>query len=104
MPSPRLPTTAIPLRSICPALRLTADNADNNLLLNYLLLVDATELAPSPATLKISRSGTSVEITWDTSGTLQAADTLNGPFSDVVGATSPYTTLANETKFFQVRE
>ncbi len=85
-------------------LRLTAENADNNLLLNYLLLVEATEAPSSPATLNISQSGTSIEITWDTSGTLQSATTLNGPFVDIADATSPYTTTANGTRFFRVQE
>lgn len=84
-------------------LRITTDNADNNLLLNYLLLVEAVE-SQNPATLTISRSGESVDITWDTAGRLQSAADVAGPYTDVAGATSPHTTTADGTTFFRVQE
>lgn len=53
--------------------------------------------------LAISRDGAQVAITW-TSGTLQQADAVSGPYTDVSGATSPYKTApAGSAKFYRAR-
>jgi hypothetical protein len=53
--------------------------------------------------LTIQRSGGNVTI--DYSGTLESAPTVNGPWTEVTGATSPYTTPANEAaKFYRSRQ
>ncbi len=57
---------------------------------------------PSPS-LTIERSGTNVILTWNV-GSLQSADTVDGTYSNVAGATSPYTTAATSTaKFYRIR-
>jgi hypothetical protein len=55
----------------------------------------------TPVTLTIVRSGSNVIITWS-SGTLQQASFITGPWTDVV-ATSPYNTPAIGQKFFRVK-
>jgi hypothetical protein len=55
------------------------------------------------STISVSNTGTSVKITFD-GGLLQQADVITGPFSDVTGATSPYTVNATGTaKFYRVK-
>jgi len=57
-------------------------------------------------TLTIQVSGTSVTISWNPAGgVLQSAPDVAGPYSDVVGATSPYpTTLTGTRQFFRVKQ
>lgn len=53
--------------------------------------------------LTIAKSGANVVLTWP-EGVLQQASSLPGGFTDVLGATSPYTTSASAgPKFFRVR-
>lgn len=60
--------------------------------------------APPPPTLAINRSASALTIAY-TNGTLQEAATVDGSYSDVVGATSPYTVPAGTTaKFYRVRQ
>jgi hypothetical protein len=57
----------------------------------------------APVTLNIQPSGGNVVLTWST-GTLQSASDVNGPYADVSSATSPYTVSATGTQqFFRVR-
>jgi hypothetical protein len=55
--------------------------------------------------LLYQRSGTGLILTWSGPFVLQAAASLNGPYVDVVGATSPYTTDPTKAtqKFFRLR-
>ena len=57
-------------------------------------------------TLAIQVSGTTVTISWSPAGgTLQSAMSVAGPYTDVVGATSPYVTTSSGTQqFFRVKE
>jgi hypothetical protein len=58
--------------------------------------------ASVPSTLAISRSGGVIILTW-TSGVLQQADSVFGPWSDVAGAASPYsTTPSGQRRFFRL--
>jgi len=43
------------------------------------------------------------EIRWGSDGVLQQADTLDGPWNDVTGATSPYTIPQGPMKFYRLR-
>ncbi len=53
-------------------------------------------------TLNIQHSGNCVILAWP-EGTLQSASVVTGPYSDVPGATSPYTNTASETQqYFRV--
>ncbi|MBX7106727.1 MAG: hypothetical protein K1X57_21815, partial [Gemmataceae bacterium] len=49
-----------------------------------------------PPTLSIARSGSNVTITFSAGSTLQSAPAVNGPFTDVAGATSPHTAAASQ--------
>ncbi len=54
----------------------------------------------NPPALSIARSGASVVITYE--GVLQSATVVTGPYTDVSGATSPYTVPASgSAKFFR---
>jgi HYR domain len=45
-----------------------------------------------------------ITLTWDCGGTLQCAADVAGPWSDLVGETSPYTTAASDLqKFYRIR-
>lgn len=68
-----------------------------------LALAPAT--VPTGATMSIARSGADVVVSWTGSGTLQSADTVIGPWSDVSGAASPKTIAAPAgTKFYRVKQ
>ena len=55
------------------------------------------------ANLRITTSGSTVQIIWDL-GTLQQAGTLTGPWTDVgAPVTSPHTTTPIETKFYRMK-
>jgi hypothetical protein len=54
--------------------------------------------------LNISRSGNTITINWS-GGTLQSADSLPASWTDVQGASSPYTVSATgSSKFFRLRQ
>jgi hypothetical protein len=57
----------------------------------------------APVTLTIQQSGANVVLTWG-HGVLQSASDVQGPYTDVLGANSPYSTPAGGTQqFFRVR-
>lgn len=59
--------------------------------------------ATAPVTLSIAKSGSDVVLTWP-NGTLQSSTNAAAFYSDVSGATSPYTNSATGTqKFFRVK-
>jgi hypothetical protein len=62
-------------------------------------------LTPNPIPLNIAVSGSSVMLTWTNSAfTLQSATSVAGPYSDVPGAASPYTTsTAGAQKYFRLK-
>ena len=61
----------------------------------------ATSVAP--VTLSITKSGSSVVLSWP-NGTLQQSTNVIGTYSDVIGATSPYTNAISGTqRFFRVK-
>ena len=65
--------------------------------------VGTAPTAPHP-TLTITRApGGQVMITWGNTGTLQVANSVTGPYTDILSAVSPYTTTASGTKFYRVR-
>jgi hypothetical protein len=59
--------------------------------------------APHPTLTIQSLGGGQVRITWGTTGTLQAANSVGGPYQDVLSAVSPYTTTATGTKYYRLR-
>jgi hypothetical protein len=60
--------------------------------------------AATPITLSIARTAGNVTVTW-TGGALQSATNVHGTYSDVSGASSPYTIPASGTQqFFRVRQ
>ncbi len=67
---------------------------------DYLLFIPAGSVGPI---LGIAKDGANLKVTY--TGTLQSADTVTGPFTDVTGATSPYAvTPSGAMKFFRARE
>lgn len=61
-------------------------------------LLSFVDITPSITTV-----GSQVRITWQ-SGVLQSADTVNGTYTDVPGATSPYTITPTGNKFYRTRQ
>lgn len=70
---------------------------------DYFRLIDTGVAGTTTApTLGAVRAGSGLTVTF--TGTLQAADTVTGPFTDVAGATSPYTaTASGAAKFYRAR-
>lgn len=64
----------------------------------------AATASAAPITLSISKPGSPVTITYS-GGTLEQADAVTGPFSDVNGAASPYVPTSTTTgaRFYRVR-
>jgi len=63
----------------------------------------AAWVVPSGGSISIARSATGVTITFE--GTLQQADSVTGPFSDVAGATSPADLpVSGSAKFYRSRQ
>ncbi|MGI8964715.1 MAG: LamG domain-containing protein, partial [Limisphaerales bacterium] len=57
----------------------------------------------SAVRLQITKSGGNVVVTWPT-GTLQQSSDVTGPYSDLTGVTSPYTSVPSADKmFYRVR-
>jgi hypothetical protein len=64
----------------------------------------ALVLAPQPDCLSIRRpSATTREIRWGSDGVLQHADSIDGLWEDVTGATSPYPVPQGTMKFYRLR-
>ncbi len=56
-----------------------------------------------PVAITLQSSGNQMQLTW-ANGILQSASQAAGPYTDVVGATSPYTvTFSAPQQFFRVR-
>jgi hypothetical protein len=61
------------------------------------------EYSPAAVTLSILKQGNNVVLTWPT-GTLQQSGTINGTFTDVAGAQSPYPDpITGTAKFYRVK-
>ena len=72
-------------------------------LVSGLTVVRSPVTAP-PGPLTIARSGADVTLSWPGSAMLQAASVINGPWADVVGATSPYPiTPAQAQQFYRLK-
>lgn len=76
---------------------------DNALVVDNIKLL---YLSPACPPLQVTYSGTNIIVTWaqPSSGTakLQSATTVTGPYTDVPGATSPYTTpVSSAPKYFR---
>jgi Bacterial Ig domain len=73
--------------------------------LSFADVVSGTITPPSPIPLSIAFSGGSVTLSWTNSAfKLQSATSVAGPYSDVLGAASPYTTSTTGTeKYFRLK-
>lgn len=70
---------------------------------SQLTLTRINYAAPTPVSLSIEKSGDNVILTWP-SGTLQAATSVSGTYSDISGATSPYTnSITGPQTYFRVK-
>jgi hypothetical protein len=69
------------------------------------LEVNTTAAAPG-LRLSASRQGAGLVVSWGGAGTLQVADQVNGPWDDLAGAASPYTTpgFSDRQKFYRLRQ
>jgi hypothetical protein len=58
------------------------------------------------ARIAFSQQGNNLVLTWPTGFTLQSATNVVGPYSDVAGATSPYTNnvTVRPQQFFRLRQ
>jgi hypothetical protein len=86
--------TTITVGSGPTTLRFNEDNGD----FDYFVLIPATSSAKPTVSVGWDNSGTKVVVTF--TGTLQSASSLAGPFTDVSGASSPYTPAAATGNLF----
>jgi hypothetical protein len=57
-----------------------------------------------PATMSVSLQDGKVIVFWSNPGALQKAETITGPWNDIVGAASPHTVPADsKEKYYRVR-
>jgi len=72
--------------------------------LDLAFAVTTTIASNPPVRLTSVRSNANVVISWTGSGTLQAATNLTGPWSNIAGATSPYSATPSTAprRFFRV--
>jgi hypothetical protein len=76
-------------------------DGDNTVVLDNVRLVRLQVGLPP---LTIDRSGGNVVITWTGPAKLQSATSVSGPYTDVAGATSPYSPPANgAARFFRTQ-
>ncbi|MBI4664456.1 MAG: DNRLRE domain-containing protein [Verrucomicrobia bacterium] len=69
-----------------------------------LLTVEIAGPAEAPKFTSISRSGANIVLAWTGAGTLQSADAVTGPWTDVANAASPFNaTLSGAAKFFRFK-
>ncbi|MCL5097962.1 MAG: hypothetical protein M1608_10640, partial [Candidatus Omnitrophica bacterium] len=80
-------------------------NAPNLGILSGLTIdLNPAEVAP-PGPLSISMQANQVAISWTGAGTLQSADAVTGPWSDVTDASSPYlVSPSGNQKFYRLRQ
>ncbi len=86
-------------------LRITAENADENVDLNYLMLLPAEPVTSlPPATLTAASATGQITLSWDVAGgTLQSSDNVTGPWNDVSSNGTSHTKEADQaTEFFRV--
>lgn len=66
--------------------------------------ITVSEQPPPPGRIEIQLSGTAVTLTWEGGYVLQSGATASGPYTDLIGATSPYTSEPSGTaRFFRLR-
>lgn len=71
------------------------------------LVITGSDKIVNPAHLNISNPGANVVITWTESGTLQQSDSLNGEWTDISNAVSPYTVPSSglgQQMFYRLRQ
>jgi hypothetical protein len=68
-------------------LRVTMDSGD----FDYFVLIPGVKPVSSKFTSTVLNANGTITITWTGGGVLQAGESINGPFQDIAGATSPYT-------------
>lgn len=79
-----------------------AEMEDNSGGISGLIIRGIAGATTSPIRLSAAKTADGISITY--AGTLQAADAVTGPYSDVAGATSPYSVRATGTaRFFRAR-
>jgi hypothetical protein len=62
----------------------------------------ATVITVEPATLSIKVKSTGLEISWSSSGKLQSADKVNGPWTETTTQTNPQIVTPTGVKFYRV--
>ncbi len=83
-------------------LAVTSHSAGNTTLAEFRNYGDYTPVMMG-GRLSASLQGGQITISWTGTGTLQSADDVEGPWTDVTGATNPYTTAADAPhKFFRL--
>ena len=69
-------------------------------------LLGGVVVAPSAAKFSpVTKQGNNLVLSWTGGGTLQSADNVTGPWTDVANASSPFTTaVAVAKKFYRIKQ
>jgi hypothetical protein len=87
------------------AYSLTAEGVNPGGLTSRSAGVLVSFITPQPVRLEFQLTANGLILSWRSGWTLQSASRVLGPWSDVPGATSPYTVTADSTKkFFRLRQ
>ena len=66
--------------------------------------LELAEAAAGPSNIAISLAGNEITITWEGAGMLKQSSTVEGPYTAVDGATSPYTTASDQAEAYYLVE
>jgi hypothetical protein len=87
------------------AYSLTAEAVNPGGLTSRSLEVPVYFISPQPVRIEFQTTTNGLILNWPSGWTLQSASSVLGPWSDVPGATSPYTVIAaSAQKFFRLRQ
>ena len=96
------PSTAMALSVGLNTLIISVAAEDGVAAKSYIINITRAEPSESSASITISQSNGTIILLF--TGTLESASTVDGPFTPVAGATSPFAVLTqDEVKFFQVK-
>lgn len=87
--------------------RFTTGPAPEATDINYLLFIPAGPGSPTTGGPKLaaSRNGANFQIDWTGAGTLQSADDITGPWTDVANAKSPFSSaIGGNRKFYRLKQ
>jgi hypothetical protein len=86
-------------------IRLRCGNGSAFAEFTNIVIAATSPFAAAPAVLSIQNSGGSVNLSWTSTGTLQSAQAVTGPWTDSANQANPQVvTRTNSAMFFRLRQ